>query len=122
MLRGHTPWPWGIQTAVLFLPRRRKGALGAPVEQHAAGWLLVPACPPALLVEVLQGLGQTRVDDEAHVGLVDAHAECDCCHHDLSASAAAETCHAGAFENEEVRGLISVRKLHGKPNTPGSYS
>ena len=45
------------------------------VEQHAPGRFLVPSGAARLLQVVLQGAGNVGVDHEAHVGLVDAHAE-----------------------------------------------
>ena len=35
----------------------------------------IPSRPPNLLVVALQVLGQVEVEDEAHVGFVDAHAK-----------------------------------------------
>ena len=47
------------------------------VEENADRQLAVATCAPRLLVVALDRLGQRVVDDEAHVGLVDAHAERD---------------------------------------------
>ena len=41
------------------------------------GRLIVPAGAAGLLVEVFHRLGHRVMDDEAHVGLVDAHPEGD---------------------------------------------
>lgn len=48
-----------------------------PVGQPGGGGLAVTAGAAGLLVVALDGLGQVEVGDEAHVGLVDAHAEGD---------------------------------------------
>ena len=45
------------------------------VEQHDLGGLAVAAGAPDLLVVGVQRLGDVGVEDPAHVGLVDAHAE-----------------------------------------------
>ena len=45
------------------------------VEQYAACPLLIPSSAARLLQVVLQGAGDIGVDDQAHVRLVDAHAE-----------------------------------------------
>ena len=45
------------------------------VEQHAAGPVSVPTGAPGLLQVVLQGAGNVGVNHQAHVRLVDAHAE-----------------------------------------------
>src|SRR5690606_3969064 len=46
------------------------------------GRLTVPACPARLLVVAFEALGQVEVSDEAHVRLVDTHAEGDGGDHD----------------------------------------
>ena len=45
------------------------------VEQHAAGILTVASGAAGLLQVVLQGAGDVGVNDQPHVGFVDAHAE-----------------------------------------------
>ena len=51
--------------------------VAAGVEQHALGLQAVAAGPAGLLLVVLQRLGHGRVQHEADVGAVDAHAEGD---------------------------------------------
>jgi hypothetical protein len=52
------------------------------VEQQALRRQPIAAGTADLLIVALQVLGQVEVEDEAHVGLVDAHAEGDGGHHD----------------------------------------
>ena len=90
----------GVLTEGVHLPelaqrgRRRLGPLGgedglpqpvvaAAVQQQALGFQPVAAGPARLLLVVLERLGHAGVDDEAHVGAVDAHAEGDGGHHDV---------------------------------------
>ena len=61
-------------------------AVGGVVEHQAAGRLAVAAGAARLLVIRLQAAGDVVVDDEADVGLVDAHAEGVRGHDDLAAS------------------------------------
>ena len=56
-------------------------AVAVRVEQHRARLLAVAPGAPDLLVVALDARRQAGVDDRAHVGLVDAHAEGDGGHH-----------------------------------------
>ena len=47
------------------------------VEGHALAFTAITACAPGLLIIALEALGDVVVDHEAHIGLVDAHAEGD---------------------------------------------
>ena len=53
------------------------GAVAAGIEQDAAGGQSVAACSAGFLVVAFDVLGEVGVDDEADVGLVDAHAKGD---------------------------------------------
>ena len=53
------------------------GGVAEAEEQQGLGRQAVAAGAAGLLVVALDGLGQVVVDDEAHVALVDAHAEGD---------------------------------------------
>ena len=53
------------------------GDIAARVEQQALAGQTVAARAASLLVVALDILGKIGVDDEAHIGLVDAHAESD---------------------------------------------
>lgn len=55
------------------------------VEEVAVGGFAVAAGPARLLVVALDRLGQRKVDDEAYIRLVDAHAEGDRGAHNLRA-------------------------------------
>jgi hypothetical protein len=55
--------------------------VGQAVGHPGVGRLAVAAGAAGLLVVALDVLGQVEVGDEAHVGLVDAHAEGDGGHH-----------------------------------------
>ena len=57
--------------------------VGVAVEHDAPSLFTVAARTACLLVIPLDRLRDRVVDDEAHVGLVDAHAKCDCCHDDV---------------------------------------
>ena len=57
--------------------------IGAGIEQRAPGGLSIAACTPGLLIIAFQILGHIIVDDEPHVGLVDAHTEGIGGYHDL---------------------------------------
>ncbi len=66
-------------------------------EQQGLGGQAVAAGPARLLVVALDGLGQVVVHDEAHVGLVDAHAEGDGGDDDLQVVARRRLLHALAL-------------------------
>lgn len=51
--------------------------VGVGVEEDAVRELSISASSPRLLIVTFHRLGKTGVDDVAHVGLVDAHAEGD---------------------------------------------
>ena len=55
------------------------------VEGYADALASIPACASGLLVVSLQALGYVVVEDESHVGLVDAHAEGYGGHDDIDA-------------------------------------
>ena len=55
------------------------------VEQDGVRRVAVASCSSSLLEIGFDGVGQVVVDDESHVGLVDAHAECVGCHHHAAA-------------------------------------
>ncbi len=54
-------------------------AFGVPaaVEEQAVGGLTVPSGPSGFLIVAFDVLGQVGMDDEAHIGFVDAHPEGD---------------------------------------------
>ena len=53
----------------------QSSGIGPTVEQHTFTRQAVASRPTRFLVVTLDVLGQIMVDDESHVGLVDAHAE-----------------------------------------------
>ena len=78
--------PLGIALVLVVRVRRataafdeaaHDGGVAEAEEQQGLGGQTVAAAAPGLLVVALDGLGQVVVHDEAHVALVDAHAEGD---------------------------------------------
>jgi len=57
----------------------------AAVVEHADGSFAVSACAAGFLVVSFEGLGDLPVCDEAHVVLVDSHAECSSCYDNVVA-------------------------------------
>jgi hypothetical protein len=89
---------------------RTWSAFSPPLDEHARGDDVLQAeqaerlggqpvatCSAGLLVVALDVLGAVVVDHEAHVGLVDAHAERDGGHDDLDLVAQERVLHARAL-------------------------
>jgi hypothetical protein len=53
------------------------GKVASGVDQDALGLQAVAAGATRFLLVVLERLGRTGVEDEPHVGAIDAHPECD---------------------------------------------
>lgn len=65
-------------TFTFQIPRHHRGcpvSVLPSVIHNAGGCATVPSCPSRFLVVAFEALGQGPVHYEAHVGLVDAHAE-----------------------------------------------
>ena len=86
------------------------------VGQPGGGGQPVPTGPAGLLVVALDRLGQVQVGHEAHVGLVDAHAEGDRGHHDQAVLAQEPRLVLGAGPRVQP-GVIGQRRnsLRGEP-------
>ncbi len=72
-------------------------AIAVAVQQHAFRRLAVAARPARLLVVRLKRPGHLEVDDAAHVGLVDPHAERVGRHHDRHATSGPRLLHPRAL-------------------------
>ncbi len=77
--------------------RAHDGGVAEAEEEQGLGRQAVAPRPPRLLVVALDRLGQVVVDDEAHVALVDAHAERDRGHDDEDVVAGEGILHAPAL-------------------------
>ena len=67
------------------------------VKQDAVSGLAIPACPAALLVVALQGLGHGEVDHVPYVPFVDTHTESDRGTNDLERVGREQNRHAEWF-------------------------
>ena len=89
------------------------GEVGGPVEQPGVGRLAVAAGAAELLVVGVERAGDVRVQDPAHVRLVDAHPERDGGADDPS-GAAEERVHPSAALRGGEAGVIQGRAVSGR--------
>ncbi len=100
--------------------RTHHGRVAEAEEQQGLGRQAVAAAAPGLLVVALDALGQVEVHDEAHVALVDAHAEGDGGDHDEDVVAGEGVLDAAALVGGQA-GVVGGGRHAGRRELAGHF-